>query len=447
MDENQNILEIEDALLGVILYNTDRITDILDKLHPNDFSKKINSKVYEAMISLYDEYTKFDESILEIELIKRNIFEQFGGREKIVDLLSNASLEVNLEAYVDIIKNNSIKSKIKTSCNEIIIETNRNYKEGKDLLDYAQAKIFSIENEDADKDIISLSDLGREINKKLLYYTETGDYSNIGIKTGYTAFDKLTGGLHGSDLLILAARPAVGKTAFALNLALNVAKQNKTVLLLSLEMGVEQLYNRMLAITSGINAKNIKEYKITESDTITLSKVREKMDKYPLFISGNSSINVIEIKNIARKLKKTNNLEFIVIDYLQLITSLSNNKQREQQVSEISRALKILAKELNIPILALSQLSRGLETRKDKKPMLSDLRESGAIEQDADLVMFLHREEYYKNSESSKQHVELIIGKHRNGSTGSINLGFNLSNQQFDNEVYILNNKETGGNN
>ena len=441
MLENDNIVSIEEALLGILIYNTDKITDILDKISEEDFSKKIHAKVYNTIISLYDEYTNIDIQILESELIKRNLFNEFGGREKLLNLVENTSFEINIDAYIDIIKNNSIKTKIITNCNDILTETNRNYKEGKELLDFAQAKIFSIENDNKDNEVITLAQISKEMTKKLMEYAETGDYTSIGIKTNYTNYDKITGGLHGSDLVILAARPSVGKTAFAINLVLNVAKQKKKVLLFSLEMGTEQLYNRMLAIVSGIDAKKIKELNITENDTLRINEAKEKMNGYDVYISENASINVIEIKNIARKLKKTSGLDFIVIDYLQLISSINNNKQREQQVSEISRSLKLLAKELNVPILALSQLSRGVENRANKKPMLSDLRESGAIEQDADQVLFLHREDYYesKNAETNdKQKVEVIISKHRNGATGSIYLGFDLRCQKFDNNVYEI---------
>lgn len=445
MNNDESVELIEEAILGMMISNSDSIMPILEKLEPEDFTKKIYGEVFQIMSNLYSEYTSFDALILEKELEKHNKLKALGGREKIANLLENAPVTTNLEAYVNLLKDKSVKLRLKDSCEDIVNEINRNYKDSKELLDLAQAKIFSIESEKNKDPIVSIKSLGEERRKKIIALSETGDKSVLGTPTLFNSYDKITGGLHGSDLLILAARPAVGKTAFAINLAINVAKQNKTVLFFSLEMGNEQLYNRILAICSKLPAKKIKENNLNQEELIISNKTEEKIKNYHIYIAGDATVTVLDIKNYARRFKMNNNLDFIVIDYLQLISSISHNKQREQQVSEISRSLKLLAKELNVPILALSQLSRGVENRSDKRPLLSDLRESGAIEQDADQVIFLHREDYYDKSEGKTneniennniQKVEVIIGKHRNGSTGTINLSFNLTCQKFDNNIY-----------
>lgn len=450
MDELTSTEEIEEAILGIMFNNSDSIISVLEKLTPEDFSKKINGKVFQVLIDIYNnDYSSADTKLVTIKLEEANLLESFGGREKIAQLAMDAPLSDNLEAYVDSLKDRSVKLKLKNICTEIGNEINRNYKSANDILDYSQAKIFSIEAEKNKNPIVSLKDLGKERMQRIIKIGDEGDKSYIGIPTNFRDYDKITGGLHGSDLIILAARPSVGKTAFAINLAYNVAKQNKKVLFFSLEMGNEQLYTRILALSSGIEARKIKDFNLNKEETLACVKTEEKIRNYPLYIAGDATVTVLEIKNLARRFKLNTGLDFIIIDYLQLINSISQNKQREQQVSEISRSLKLLAKELDVPILALSQLSRSVESRSDKRPMLSDLRESGAIEQDADQVIFLHREEYYGKDEKSDSaeekkefvknlpnKVEVIIGKHRNGSTGTVFLSFDLAHQKFDNNIY-----------
>lgn len=451
MNERDNIEIVEEAILGMMISNTDNIMNITEKLTPEDFTKKINGDVFQIMCYLYTQYTTVDAIQLEEELEKNGKLLAFGGREKISQIVEDAPLSTALEAYVDMLSDKSTKLKLKDACTDIVREIDRNYKNGKELLDLAQLKIFSVKSDKKAEPIVSIKALGDERRKKIIALSELGDKTALGIPTNFFKYDTMTGGLHGSDLIILAARPAVGKSAFAINLACNVAKQKKTVLFFSLEMTGEQIYDRILSISSELSLKNIRENKLSQEDLFKCNKVEEEISEYPLFISDNSFVTILDIRNYARKFKTEHNLDFIIIDYLQLITSPSQNKQREQQVSEISRSLKLLAKELNVPILALSQLSRSVENRTDKRPMLSDLRESGAIEQDADQVMFLHREDYYgkpnkedtENKESEKkefsklQKIEVIIGKHRNGSTGTIELSYNLSNQRFGNDIYI----------
>ena len=326
------------------------------------------------------------------------------------------------------------------------------------MLDKAESMIFKIAEAKQKKDVVSLNELA---GMKISSLDEMSKYKGgiRGISSGFSKYDELTSGFHGSDLIILAARPAMGKTAFALNLALNVAKAGKHVLVYSLEMGNEQLFDRLLSIESKIKLSAIKDGTLKDSDYTDLGNGMGRLAELPLYISDSSSVNILEIKAVARRLKAEGKLDFMMIDYLQLINPTAGSKKsREQEISEISRSLKIIAKELNIPIVTLSQLSRSVEQRTDKRPILSDLRESGAIEQDADMVMFLYREKYYNkdnvqqpgdgnNSEVPSQYtkpkqqsndeelekVEVIVGKHRSGPTGTIILGFRPGYQQFVN--------------
>ena len=336
----------------------------------------------------------------------------------------------------------------------------RGYEEVDTMLDKSESMIFKIAESKQKKDIVPLFELVQGKITQMDNYSESKG-KITGISSGFDRYDSITSGFHGSDLLILAARPAMGKTAFALNLAINVARQGKGVLIYSLEMGNEQLFDRLVASEAKIRLKALKDSTMTPEELVNLGSGLGRLSEMPIYISDSSSVTMLEIKATARRLKSEGKLDFMLIDYLQLINPSENSrKSREQEISEISRSLKILAKELNIPIVTLSQLSRGVEQRVDKRPILSDLRESGAIEQDADMVMFLYRDKYYhkdtatevnnmnvpskylsasqevpKDNENELEKVELIIGKHRSGPTGTIELGFRPSYQQFVNVV------------
>lgn len=442
-----DIKNIEEKVLGILIQNSQHILDVSETLKENDFYVEINKKVYSTMISLFNEKGNFDAIILEAELSRLNLLESFGGKEKIIQLLEEAPLDINIDLYINILKENSSKRNILIACKDIENEANRNYKSYLDLKDYAQMRIFEVTQSETRSDVSMLGEIGSRIKKKIIELSNGTIISNNDMPTSYIQYDKITGGLQRTDLIILAARPAMGKTAFALNIAYNIAKLGKTVLVFSLEMGTEQLYNRLLAASSKIEMNKIKNLNYTQSEQEILNRTMKELSELKMYVSEASGVTILDIKNISRKIKAQNELDFIVIDYLQLISSYQgDNRSREQQVSEISRSLKILAKELNVPILALSQLSRGVEGRQDKRPMLSDLRESGAIEQDADQVLFLYREGYYtkesnKEQEEQKeqndipllQRVELIISKHRNGSTGTVQLGVDLDKQLFFN--------------
>ena len=457
-------IEAEEALLGSIFIKPDVISDIIEIVSPDDFYKNNYRIIFSEMLKAYNGGKIIDTLVIINSLEIQNLIDEIGGTDIIYDLIEVVPTAANAINYAYIIKENAIRRKLIDTGEKIARMSYRGYDEIDTMLDKAESMIFKIAESKQKKDVVSLSDLAHQKISNLdeMSHTKGG---LKGISSGFTQYDALTSGFHGSDLIILAARPAMGKTAFALNLALNVAKSGRHVLIYSLEMGNEQLFDRLLSIESKIKLKAIKDGTLSGDDYTAIGNGLGRLAELPLYISDSSSVNMLEIKAVARRLKAEGKLDFMLIDYLQLINpSEGSRKSREQEISEISRSLKIIAKELNIPIVTLSQLSRSVESRTDKRPILSDLRESGAIEQDADMVMFLYREKYYMkdgipqdgNAASSIQNipsqytshgkiqgtgdnelekVEVIIGKHRSGPTGTIELGFRPSYQQFVNVV------------
>lgn len=453
-------IEAEEALLGSIFIKPDAISEIIEVITPPDFYKNNYRIIFEEMLKAYN-MGKIIDTLLIVEALKKSEkLEEIGGEDIIYDLVDVVSTAANAVNYAHVIKEKSIQRQLIETGENITRMAYRGYDEVDAMLDKAESMIFKIAEGKQKKDVVSLNELA---GMKISSLDEMSKYKGgiRGISSGFSKYDELTSGFHGSDLIILAARPAMGKTAFALNLALNVAKSGKHVLVYSLEMGNEQLFDRLLSIESKIKLSAIKDGTLKDSDYTDLGNGMGRLAELPLYISDSSSVNILEIKAVARRLKAEGKLDFMMIDYLQLINPTAGSKKsREQEISEISRSLKIIAKELNIPIVTLSQLSRSVEQRTDKRPILSDLRESGAIEQDADMVMFLYREKYYNkdnaqqpgdgnNPEVPSQYtqpkqqsndeeiekVEVIVGKHRSGPTGTIILGFRPGYQQFVNVI------------
>ena len=437
----------------------------MEVVNANDFYKNNYKLIFSEMIEIYKTTTIIDSLVLLNSLRKKGILDEVGGEQIIYDLTDVVPTAANARTYAQIVRDNSIQRKLIDTGTKITEMAYRGYDDIDSMLDKAESMIFKIAEAKEKKDIISLKDLA-DMKLKAMEGQPKGKLIT-GIPSGYTDYDTLTKGFHGSDLVILAARPAMGKTAFSLNLALNVAKQGKGVLVFSLEMGNEQLFDRLLATETKIPLSKIKDGNFKEDEWAQYASGMGRLADLPLYISDSSSVNILEIKAISRRLKAEGKLDMIFIDYLQLISSTEGSRKSiEQEISEISRSLKVIAKELNVPVLTLSQLSRAVESRSDKRPMLSDLRESGAIEQDADMVMFLYRDDYYQamssthgqdnqnghNQNEQQQYappvpnnnpvkvVEVIVGKHRNGPTGTVKLGFRLEYQQFINIIVNENN-------
>lgn len=434
-------LDIEKSILGSILIDPNIIYNISDRINSSDFYFNFNQLIYESILKRRDRYSKIhlDLNILIESLKEDNVFDIVGGVEYLNELIDNSYTSANIEAYIEIFKEYSKKRKLLNVSKEISKSIYDNKKNSTDLLEEVQVAVSQIDEEASGDDIIKLSELvARDYER-----SDNNDISDYP-KTTFTRYDEITHGLRPATLLILAARPAMGKTAFSLNIALNVAKQNKRVLIFSLEMGEEELYNRLLAAESEVELKYIQRshFDFNNKDMINrLLIARENLSNLEVYIDASATPTITAIKNKARLLqRKYKNIDLIIIDYLQLISGTTNKGNREQEISEISRGLKLLSKELNVPIIALSQLSRRVESREDKTPMLSDLRESGSIEQDADQVMFLSSKDYYNNQKNPEEdnnklltRIELILAKNRSGSIGKNLLYFDKPIQKFKN--------------
>ena len=427
-------IEAEKSVLGGIFLKPDIFGDVVEILHPNDFYKNGHKLIYEAMRDIYNSGTGIDPIVVVNKLKKNEKFDELVGEQLLFDIISDVPTAANKIEYAKIVKEKATLRRLGEVGTKIVELAYEGYEEVDNILDKAEGMIFKISENVDSKDLVSLKDvIAQEFVRLEKVYQNKGVAT--GISSGFSDFDQMTSGFHPSDLIILAARPAMGKTAFALNLALNAAmKSKKGVLLFSLEMSSSQLLQRLLSIEAGIGLQKIRNGFLDPDDWGKLGLASMKLSNSEINIADLPNVNVLEIRAIARRLKAAGKLDMIIIDYLQLIKGNSTRgDNRQQEISEISRALKGIARELDIPIIALSQLSRATEQRADRRPMLSDLRESGAIEQDADMVMFLYRDDYYNEDSEDKGLTEVIIGKQRNGPVGTIKLRFFHEYTKFEN--------------
>ena len=428
-------MEAEKAVLGSILINPVSMNRVVDILGPDFFYAPSNRLIYEAMFNLYNQNKPLDAISISDYFLSKNQMQDIGGSEYLSDLMSDTILSSNIEYYANIIKENALKRKLITAGSSIIEETFRN-PEAQESLEFAEKMIFDISQQKTSQDIEPLTNVLLETVEKIEYRCNNkGSYT--GVPSGYHDLDNMTAGFQNSDFIVLAARPSMGKTAFALNIAQNIAiRQNVPVIIFSLEMSKVQLAQRVVCAEAEIDAQRVRMGDLQINEWEKMGAKLNDLHAAPLYIDDTAGVSVSDIRAKCRRFKMKNpNLGLILIDYLQLIEDRSSN-DRNQQISSISRGLKSLARELDVPIIALSQLSRKVEDRTDKRPMLSDLRESGAIEQDADVVMFIFREEYYdKENPELKNKAQIIIAKQRNGPTGSFELIFQGSTTKFKNKV------------
>lgn len=426
--------EAEQAVLGSMLTDQDAVIDAIEVLKPEDFYREDNKYIYEAILNLYNKAEPIDIITVKSELISMGKFEVVGGFEYLGILPDKVPLVANAERYIKIVEEKALLRQLIKASNELI---DLGYAQNEDIemvMDQAEKKIFDIMQGKNQKGFSPIKDILIETFSEIeKLYNQKEPIT--GVPTGFADLDYKTAGLHNSDLILVAARPAMGKSAFALNIAANAAINAKVpVAIFNLEMSKSQLVNRMLCSEAMVDSNKIRTGKIEEDDWAKLATALGPLSEAPIYIDDTAGISVAEIRAKCRKLKLEKNIGLVVIDYLQLIQgSNRRNGSREQEIAEISRSLKILAKELNVPVIALSQLSRAVEQRPDHKPMMSDLRESGSIEQDADIVMFLYREDYYNPDTERKNIAEVIIGKNRSGSTGSVDLGWLGSYTKFVN--------------
>lgn len=445
----QNI-EAEQAVLGAIFLNTDALADAMEYVEPDDFYRRAHQILFQAMVDLNNDGEAIDVLTVQNYLTTNNQLDDVGGVAYIAELATSVPTAANAGYYAKIVEEKSMLRRLISTATNIITQANNGDDDVPSLLDSAERQIMDVSERRNRSGFREIKDV---LNETLSDIDRLSQQSEdiTGLPTGYREFDKMTAGLQPDNLIILAARPAVGKTAFALNIAQNVATSTDTsVAIFSLEMSAESLVNRMLCAEGSINANHLRTGQLDEGEWQNLVVAMGALSNTSIFIDDTPGIKMAEIRAKCRRLaKEKGNLGLVVIDYLQLIEG-SNKESRQQEVSEISRQLKKLAKELSVPILALSQLSRGVEQRQDKRPVLSDIRESGSIEQDADIVAFLYRDDYYERGESKSEEdgddqdslnqdvgeVELIIEKNRAGARGTVKLLFIKSYNKFSNISY-----------
>ena len=437
----QNI-EAEEAVLGAILVNPDVLTKVVETLKPESFYKPAHKYVYEAMLQLFNTNERIDLVSVSDVLSYNSKLEAVGGRAFINDLSYKTITTSNIEYYARIVQEKAVKRALINAGGEIV-SFGYDMNPIDESLENAEKLIFDIASKKATTDLSHIKDLVMNSYQKMEYRYEHRD-ELIGLRTDFYELDNMTSGLQKSDLIILAARPSMGKTAFALNIAQNVAiKEKVPVAIFSLEMSKEQLVQRMLCSQAEVDTQRIKTGNMNQKDWDKIVNAMNDFANAPIFIDDTSGCTLTDIRAKCRRLKmEQKDLGLVVIDYLQLMEG-TGREDRMQQISAISRGLKTLARELDVPVIALSQLSRAVESRTDKRPMLSDLRESGAIEQDADIVMFIYRDEYYKKNDeeaevakaASKGESEIIIAKHRNGPVGKVDLLFQANITKFKNPI------------
>ena len=427
-------IEAEQAILGSMLTDKDAVIAAIEVLKEDSFYREDNKLIFGAITNLYSRNEPIDIITVKAELVELGQLDRVGGLEYLVELPERVPTTANVERYIKIVDEKAMLRKLITTSNELIALGFDESENVDNIMDMAEKKVFDLASKKNTKGYTVMKDILVESFAELeRLYNQKGAVT--GISTGFIDLDDKTAGLHNSDLIIVAARPAMGKSAFAINLATNAAVQsNVPVVIFNLEMSKEQIGNRILCSEALVDSNKIRTGQIEDEDWMKLAQTLGKISDAPIYIDDTPGISIMEIRAKCRKLKLEKNIGLIVIDYLQLITaSGKKNSSREQEISEISRSLKILAKELNVPVIALSQLSRGAEKRDDKRPMLSDLRESGAIEQDADIVMFLYRDDYYNEDTEKKNVAEVILAKHRGGSTGTVELAWLPSYTKFAN--------------
>ncbi|WP_291492526.1 replicative DNA helicase [Desulfurella sp.] len=430
--ELPNAYEAEKALLSALFLDNSKIGQALEYITDKHFYDKRNALIFQTMLVLYSQGISFDHIIVANHLGKQ--LDTIGGMDyliEITDYLPNIS---NITHYAKIIYQKSVLRELIFASQEIADVAYSDALDTEEILNFAEKKIFNISTKKTES-YKSLNDIGDEI-KELIQNLKQRNTEVTGLPTGFIDIDRMLNGFQRGDLIILAARPSMGKTAFAVNIAINMAQRtNLSIGIFSLEMTYRQIALRILSSMSNIEFYKIKSGNLSTSEWNLIVKTIDKARKLRIYIDDSSLITSLDIRTKARKLKIERNIDFLIIDYLQLIEGLKR-ENRVQEVSEISRSLKILAKELNIPILALSQLNRSVEQRDNKRPMMSDLRESGSIEQDADIVMFIYRDDVYnkKNSGNEQQTLaEIHIAKHRNGPTGTVELLFHKNTTTFKN--------------
>ncbi|CAM4375704.1 replicative DNA helicase [Paenibacillus endophyticus] len=418
-------LEAEQAVIGAILLQSEALITAMERVRSEDFYSGPHRQIYEAMVEIAENNQPVDLVTLTAHLQDQHLLEEIGGVSYLAKLANSVPTAANVDYYAQIVEEKSMLRRLIRTATNIVSDGYANSDDVGVLLGDAEKQILEISNRRSGSGFISIRDVLMEVFEKVeqLYQDKGG---TTGIPSGFTDLDRMTAGFQRSDLIIVAARPSVGKTAFALNVAQNVGvRARETVAIFSLEMSAAQLVQRMICAEANVDAQRMRTGHLEGDDWEKLTMAIGSLSEAQIFIDDTPGITVAEIRAKCRRLKKEKGLGMIMIDYLQLISGRGKaGENRQQEVSEISRTLKQIARELEVPVIALSQLSRGVEQRQDKRPMMSDLRESGSIEQDADIVSFLYRDDYYDKESEKKDIIEIIIAKQRNGPVGTVELVF-----------------------
>ncbi len=423
----------EQAVLGSMLVSKDAIQAAVEVLKPEDFYREDNKEIYAAMMDIYSVGKEVDMITVSEQLKLRGSLEKVGGTQNLATLIDNVPTTSNIERYVEIVQQKATSRNLIKVTNDIMKVSYAQTEELDTILEQAEKGIFDIAQNRNNKSYSGMKEILVTTLDNVEKMYENKDRLS-GMESGFIDLDNKISGLNDSDLIIVAARPAMGKSAFVLNIASYVAMNNKVpVMIFNLEMSKDQLVKRMLSSESQIDSMKLNNAELEQEDWLRLAEASNRLADLPIYIDDSPVLSPSEIRAKCRRAKLEKNIGLVIIDYLQLMESKTANGNRQQEVSEISRGLKILAKELNVPVIALSQLSRSTESRADHRPMLSDLRESGSIEQDADIVMFIHREDYYDKDTAKKNVAEIIIAKNRHGETGTVELAWQGKYTKFSN--------------
>jgi replicative DNA helicase len=428
-------LDAEESVLGGVLFDVHALDRVIEVLSVEDFYRESHRKIFRAMLALSEKTEPIDLITLSDLLKARGELQDVGGATYLAELADKVPSAANIGHYARIVREKAVLRNLINVCNEI---TSRCYNGQEDIepfLDEAERLIFDVSEKRVRPSFYKMGDMIMDTIKMVEQLFERKELVT-GVPTGFLDLDRMTAGLQPSDLIIVAARPSMGKTAMVLNVAQYVALHaNIAVAIFSLEMSKEQLVLRMLCSEARVDNAKVRTGYLGERDFPRLAMAAGRLAEAPIYIDDTPAQNVLELRAKARRLKREANIGLVIIDYLQLMRGLTAQENRTQELSEISRSLKSLAKELNIPVIALSQLNRQVEQRADRRPMMADIRESGAIEQDADVIMFIYRDEVYKQDSQDEGVAEIIIGKQRNGPTGTIRLAFRREYTRFDNLV------------
>jgi len=426
-------VEAEKCVLGSIFLDKSALLKVVEILTPEDFYRAAHGAIFRTMLDLFNRNEPIDLITVHAALKERDLLEQVGGASYLAELASFVPTAANVVYYANIVREKAILRRLILASTEIASRCYEAVEPVDELLEEAERKIFEIRAQGDRKSFFPIKEVIKDAVLQIEHLHQRRE-DVTGVPTGFYEFDRLTAGLQNSDLIIVAGRPSMGKTSFALNIAQHAAiEHNIPVAIFSLEMSKEQLATRMLCAEARVDAQGVRTGRLSEADWQRLTYAANRLSQAGIFIDDTPAITVLELRAKARRLLAEHGLGLVIIDYLQLMRGRERRERREQEISEISSSLKAMAKELNVPVVALSQLNRRVEERPDKRPQLSDLRESGAIEQDADVIVFIYRDEVYNKNTNDKGIAELIIGKQRNGPTGVVRLGFQAQYSTFVN--------------